>query len=317
MQIIDRRQSALGGQKDTRKRSAITHIAWHYSGVSRALKRFITDHESWWRSGRGWTRGGYHFYIDADGKIYQNYNYETVSNGVRNNNSYIVNICVEAGSGTDYSDEQIRAREWLTRKIMADLSIPASNVLGHKEFPKQTTACPGYSKAQMDEFRRRLATPVKGSEPTVSKEGNLYRVQVGAFSNKANAERLAKELKDKGYPVFIPDSNEVTVKEAPKPASKPKPQKSIDQLAQEVLAGKHGTGDARRRALGNQFSAVQARVNELVGANQPTPKKSVDEVAREIINGQGNWGNNPQRAERLRAAGYDPAEVQRRVNQLI
>jgi hypothetical protein len=58
-------------------------------------------------------------------------------------------------------------------------------------------------------------------------------------------------------------------------------------------------------------------VNELLGATQPTPKKSIDDVAREIINGQGNWGNNPQRAERLRAAGYDPAAVQRRVNQLI
>lgn len=237
MQITDRRQSALGGQKDTRKRSEITHIAWHYSGVARATKRFITAHESWWRNGRGWTRGGYHFYIDADGKIYQNYNYETVSNGVGNNNSYIVNICVEAGSGTDYSDEQIRAREWLTRKIMADLSIPASNVLGHKEFPKQTTACPGYSKAQMDEFRRRLATPVKGSEPTVSKEGNLYRVQVGAFSNKENAERLAAELKAKGYPVYIPDSTEVTVKETPKPASKPAQPSYVGRRVESIHNG--------------------------------------------------------------------------------
>jgi len=148
---------------------------------------------------------------------------------------------------------------------------------------------------------------------------NLYRVQVGAFSDRKNAEQLAKELQDKGYPVYIPENGGTT--EQPRPTAQPTPaqtpQKTIDQLAQEVLAGKHGTGDARRQSLGNQFSAVQARVNELVGANQPTPKKSIDDVAREIINGQGNWGNNPQRAERLRAAGYDPAEVQRRVNQLI
>lgn len=36
-------------------------------------------------------------------------------------------------------------------------------------------------------------------------DGKLYRVQVGAFSDRKNAERLAEELKKKGYPVFITD----------------------------------------------------------------------------------------------------------------
>ena len=33
--------------------------------------------------------------------------------------------------------------------------------------------------------------------------GTLYRVQLGAFSKKANAEKLAAELKKKGYSVYI------------------------------------------------------------------------------------------------------------------
>jgi len=33
--------------------------------------------------------------------------------------------------------------------------------------------------------------------------GKLYRVQVGAFADRKNAERLAEELKKKGYPVYI------------------------------------------------------------------------------------------------------------------
>ena len=33
--------------------------------------------------------------------------------------------------------------------------------------------------------------------------GTLYKVQVGAFKKKKNAERLANELKAKGYPVYI------------------------------------------------------------------------------------------------------------------
>lgn len=44
-------------------------------------------------------------------------------------------------------------------------------------------------------------------------------------------------------------------------------------------------------------------------------KKSVDEIAREVI--QGKWGNGEERKKRLIAAGYDYAEVQKRVNKLI
>ena len=42
--------------------------------------------------------------------------------------------------------------------------------------------------------------------------------------------------------------------------------------------------------------------------------KSIDEIALEVI--KGKWGNNPERANRLRAAGYNPAMVQARVNEL-
>lgn len=36
-----------------------------------------------------------------------------------------------------------------------------------------------------------------------SNSGALYRVQVGAFGNEKNAEKLAAELKAKGYSVVI------------------------------------------------------------------------------------------------------------------
>lgn len=46
-----------------------------------------------------------------------------------------------------------------------------------------------------------------------------------------------------------------------------------------------------------------------------TPKKSVDEIAREVIDGK--WGNGADRKNRITAAGYDYAAVQKRVNQLL
>ena len=156
--IIDRRGEALGGQRKDRARSAITTIGWHYSAVMRKVKKFVTGHEEYWKNTLGWDRGGYHFYIDADANIWQNYDYERITWGVKDNNGYVVHICVEAGDGNDYSPEQVAARDWLTRKIMADLNIPASKVKGHNEI-YNNSSCPGYTKAQMDEFRTILAQP--------------------------------------------------------------------------------------------------------------------------------------------------------------
>ena len=69
-----------------------------------------------------------------------------------------MHISVEAGNGNDYSQAQIDARDWLTRQILGDLNIPASKVQGHWEI-YNNSSCPGYTKAQMDTFRAKLAQP--------------------------------------------------------------------------------------------------------------------------------------------------------------
>ena len=94
------------------------------------------------------------------------------------------------------------------------------------------------------------------------------------------------------------------------------PSKSIDELAQEVIQGKWGNGEDRKNRLtsaGYDYSAVQAKVNELMGGVKST--KSVDQLACEVI--QGLWGNGQERKNRLTAAGYDYAAIQKRVNELL
>ena len=105
------------------------------------------------------------------------------------------------------------------------------------------------------------------------------------------------------------------------------PLKSIDEIANEVIAGKWGNGSERKSKLteaGYDYSAVQKRVNELLGQSNgggstSTPtvpdKKSVDEVAREVI--AGSWGNGSDRKSRLESAGYNYSEVQSRVNEIL
>ena len=107
------------------------------------------------------------------------------------------------------------------------------------------------------------------------------------------------------------------VKDEPAPA--PKPSKSVDELAQEVIAGLWGNQPERQQRLeaaGYDYYAVQARVNEILApAPAPKPSKSVDDLAREVI--RGDWGNGQERKNRLTAAGYDYSTVQARVNEML
>lgn len=48
-----------------------------------------------------------------------------------------------------------------------------------------------------------LKKKVKPQSKQKTSDKKLYRVQVGAFSDRKNAERLAEELKKKGYPAVI------------------------------------------------------------------------------------------------------------------
>ena len=90
--------------------------------------------------------------------------------------------------------------------------------------------------------------------------------------------------------------------------------KSVAVIAKEVVDGKWGNGEERKKKLtaaGYDYSAVQNEVNKLV----KTPvKKSNTEIAKEVI--AGKWGNGAARKSKLTAAGYNYSEIQKEVNKL-
>nr|WP_302159075.1 glucosaminidase domain-containing protein [Holdemanella biformis] len=89
---------------------------------------------------------------------------------------------------------------------------------------------------------------------------------------------------------------------------------TINELARRVIAGEFGSGDARKNALGDKYTAVQERVNEILNGTASTPSKSVSEIAKEVL--AGKWGNGADRKNKLTAAGYNYNEVQAVVNSL-
>lgn len=98
--------------------------------------------------------------------------------------------------------------------------------------------------------------------------------------------------------------------------------KSTEEIAKEVIAGKWGNGDERKQKLTNagyDFAAVQNKVNELLAvSNYDTvapAKKTNEQIAKEVV--KGLWGNGAERKKRLTEAGYDAAAIQKIVNRLL
>ena len=69
---------------------------------------------------------------------------------------------------------------------------------------------------------------------------------------------------------------------------------------------------AEQRAFGVAYAKA---ILEYLGINyNNSNNKTIDEIAKEVM--QGKWGNNPERKNRLVAAGYDYDVIQKRVNEL-
>lgn len=84
------------------------------------------------------------------------------------------------------------------------------------------------------------------------------------------------------------------------------------------MAGKWGNGTDRKNRLtkaGYDYTKVQAAVNKLVKASQLSSEKVINAVAHEVI--AGKWGNGQERIDRLKAAGYNPDKIQKRVNEIL
>jgi hypothetical protein len=82
------------------------------------------------------------------------------------------------------------------------------------------------------------------------------------------------------------------------------------------LYGRLGTlASEVTKRLGGSSSAPASTPATKPASSSSSTKKSNDTIANEVI--AGKWGNNPQRAQKLKAAGYDPNAIQALVNQKL
>ncbi len=67
----------------------------------------------------------------------------------------------------------------------------------------------------------------------------------------------------------------------------------------------------------NLLNVAAAKAKEAIEevVEEVKEEKTVEELAKEVI--RGDWGNGDERKKRLREAGYDPAVIQAKVNEIL
>lgn len=116
-------------------------------------------------------------------------------------------------------------------------------------------------------------------------ENGKITVIEGNYSKSVKRRTIsvnAKQLRGYGVPKY---DAEPTAEVEP---TAPTTTKSIDELAKEVIIGKHGSGKARKESLGSLYNEVQARVNEMLA--EKTEKTEETTRYHVVVRGDTLWG---------------------------
>lgn len=295
--------------------------------------RFIVHH--WAGTAGGDTRlanpsqeasANYLVYSDGTikGQVPEEYGAWTSGSAAADNPSITIEVQNSGGQVNGNNDDPnswpISAKAWASLvKLLAEVAkrngFDADNIRFHREF--DATACPGGYIWHRREQLKAEARKGSGSGGTTPKPPSGGGKTVSQLADEVIAGKWGNDpARTQALLAAGHDANAVQAEvnrrygggsSTPKPAAK-----TVAQLADEVLAGKHGNGADRQRSLGHQYAAVQAEVNRRLGGGGSKPAVNIDALARAVIRGE--YGNG---AERQRRLGANYAAVQARVNQLL
>ncbi|RME49611.1 MAG: hypothetical protein D6791_00365, partial [Chloroflexi bacterium] len=148
---------------ESRSLEDITHITIHHSAAPANISAQTIANYHVNSKSHQWPGIGYHFYVKPDGSIDHTQDMGLISYHVYKNNEYTVGVCV-AGNFTDVipTPAQINATAHLVAWLMQELKVPIDNVMGHKQFPYNTTSCPGRQWLKDQKWHDLLKTRIQG-----------------------------------------------------------------------------------------------------------------------------------------------------------
>lgn len=206
--------------------------SWHYTVDDTEIWQTLEDTQQGWHAGDG--------------------------SGAGNTQSIGIEICENSDGNFD---KAVKNAQRLIRKLMNKHGMSINNVVPHKHWSGKN--CPRKLLGNWDEFKAGLVEEEKvisaksddlfkvqigafskktnadnlakrakarGFDQYIVKEGGLYKVQIGAFSQKANADEAVKKAKKAGFDVYIIGGKSVNKAKAKssKPSPKPKANLAVD-----------------------------------------------------------------------------------------
>lgn len=142
-------------------------VSFHYAVDDKEVVQGIPENRNAWHSGDG-------------------------EHGKGNREGIAIEICYSKSGGERFTQAEKNAAE-LIAEILKRYGWGVDRVTKHQDYSGKY--CPHRTlDAGWDRFIKMIESKMNTK---------LHRVQVGAFANRSNAEKLCNELKAKGYSAFI------------------------------------------------------------------------------------------------------------------
>ncbi|MCH3967202.1 MAG: N-acetylmuramoyl-L-alanine amidase [Atopobiaceae bacterium] len=291
-----------------RRGCGISNVVVHYASTG------ASAHDNLLYFSRSDAKASAHYFIDKDGTLRQSVREGDTAWHAGNWEVNLRSVGVEVVSaGEDFTEAQVATLASLVADLRARYGIGAGDVIRHYDVTGKLCPAPYVDAGKWAALHARIcggAAPATGggaSAPSGDVADLARRVIAGEFGN-GDARRTA--LGDRYQEVQAEVNRMLGAESAP---SAPAPAVDVDELARRTISGEFGNGDARRAALGTDYAAVQARVNEMLGCGGGSGDAvDVDSLAQAVING--DYGNGEERKRRL---GANYAAVQMRVNEIL
>lgn len=233
-----------------------------------------------------------------------------------------VELCVNADG--DFAKTRANAVQ-IIRDLQKKYNIPDSRVVSHKFWTGKN--CPTNLLKVWSSFKAELSG-AKVSKPKQTQTGSTQVKSISAMADEVIAgkhgsghenRRKSLGISKSEYEKVRAEVNRRSGTTASKP--KPKPTKTVAQMAQEVINGRHGSGHTNRRnSLGisqAQYNKVRAEVNRRAsGGGSSSSGKSISQMATEVIQGKHGSGHaNRRKSLGISQSQYNKvrAEVNKRL----
>ena len=269
-------------------------VSFHYAVDDKEIVQGIPENRNAWHAGDG-------------------------GSGKGNRKGLSIEICYSKSGGERFDKAEENAAEFIASKLK-EKGWGIDKVKKHQDFANKY--CPhrtldyGWDRF-LNKIRKYLgeeAVDNTPNNPTKDLNTIVNEVIAGKWGNgadrKANLEKAGYNYSE----VQALVNQKLTGK-----TSNSTSKKSISIIVDEVIAGKWGNGDARKKALQNagyDYNEVQAAVNNKLSGKSTSPnRKSNETIANEVI--KGLWGNGQERKDKLTKAGYDYNAIQKIVNQKL